>query len=341
MGSVKDVVIQEKPEGEKLGTGTFVFSDRYSVFDYGEMPDLIEGKGASLCLISAYFFEKMEDKGIKNHYRGVVEGNRLKRIDEVEEPSNVMQTKLVRVLEPSRVNGYDYSIFKREKGNLLIPLEVIYRNVLPPGSSVFKRLDRGEITPEQLGLDEYPAPGSVLSKPVLDVSTKLESVDRYMSWDEAEEISGLSEDELEELKEVAHQVNKLISDETGKAGIRNEDGKFEFAFDNERNLLVVDSVGTPDECRFSYWGMQISKEILRIYYRNTEWYNRLEGLKGQKDWKTKAGDPPKLPADWKNTVSDMYKACCNEVTGLKFFDVDDLGKVVKHIKSLVEDYGGY
>ncbi|MFW5936211.1 MAG: phosphoribosylaminoimidazolesuccinocarboxamide synthase, partial [Candidatus Hadarchaeota archaeon] len=148
MGSVKDVVIQEKPEGEKLGTGTFVFSDRYSVFDYGEMPDLIEGKGASLCLISAYFFEKMEDKGIKNHYRGVVEGNRLKRIDEVEEPSNVMQTKLVRVLEPSRVNGYDYSIFKREKGNLLIPLEVIYRNVLPPGSSVFKRLDRGEITPE-------------------------------------------------------------------------------------------------------------------------------------------------------------------------------------------------
>ncbi|MFO7967343.1 MAG: phosphoribosylaminoimidazolesuccinocarboxamide synthase [Archaeoglobaceae archaeon] len=341
MGSVKDVIIHKKPEGGNLGTGTFVFSDRYSVFDFGEMPDLIEGKGASLCLMSAYFFEKMEEQGIKNHYMGVVEDDRTKKIDEVEEPSNVMQTRLVRVLEPSKVNEYDYSIFKQEKGNFLIPLEVIYRNVLPPGSSVFKRMDRGEITPEQLGLDEYPAPGSVLSKPLLDVSTKLESVDRYMSWDEAEEISGLSKDELEELREVANQINKLISAETDKAGIRNEDGKFEFAFDHERNLLVVDSVGTPDECRFSYSGMQISKEILRIYYRNTEWYNKLESLKGQADWKSKAGEPPKLPADWKNAVSDIYKACCNEVTGIKFFEVDDLDEVVKHIKSLVEDYRGY
>lgn len=341
MGSVKDVVIQEKPERGKLGKGTFVFSDRYSVFDYGEMPDLIEGKGASLCLMSAYFFEKMEEQGIKNHYMGVVEGNQPKKIGEVEEPSNVMQTNLVRILEPSQSNGYDYSIFQKEKGNFLIPLEVIYRNVLPPGSSVFKRLDRGEITPEQLGLDEYPAPGSVLSKPIMDVSTKLESVDRYMSWEEAQEISGLSRDELEDLKQVANQVNKLISDETDKVGIRNEDGKFEFAFDNDRNLLVVDSVGTPDECRFSYSGMQISKEILRIYYKNTEWYNNLESLKGQSGWKVKAGEPPKLPSDWKDAVSDMYKACCNEVTGIKFFDVDNLDRVVKDIKSLVEDYGGY
>lgn len=341
MGSVKDVIIKEKPEKEKLGTGMFVFSDRYSVFDYGEMPDLIEGKGASLCLMSAYFFEKMEEQKIKNHYMGVVEGDCTKKVNEIEEPSNVMQTRLVRVLEPSKVNGYDYSIFHKEKGNFLIPLEVIYRNVLPPGSSVFKRMDRGEITPKQLGLDEYPAPGSVLSKPVLDVSTKLESVDRYMSWDEAEEISGLSEDELEDLKEVVNKVNKLISDQTSKVGIKNEDGKFEFAFDNKRNLLVVDSVGTPDECRFSYSGMQISKEILRIYYRNTEWYNQLESLKGQSDWKIKAGEPPKLPLDLKNVVSDMYKACCNEVTGIKFFDVDSLDKVVRDIKSLVEDYGGY
>ncbi len=40
----------------------------------------------------------------------------------------------------------------------MIPLEVIYRNFLPPGSSVFKRLKDGEIKPQDLGLDRIPVP---------------------------------------------------------------------------------------------------------------------------------------------------------------------------------------
>ena len=56
MGSVKDLIIIKKPYGNELGIGRFVFSNRYSVFDWGEMPDHIKNKGASLCLISAYFF---------------------------------------------------------------------------------------------------------------------------------------------------------------------------------------------------------------------------------------------------------------------------------------------
>jgi Phosphoribosylaminoimidazolesuccinocarboxamide (SAICAR) synthase len=54
MGSVKDLKVIEKPTAKKLGVGRFVFSDRYSVFDWGEMPDLIEGKGKALCVISAF-----------------------------------------------------------------------------------------------------------------------------------------------------------------------------------------------------------------------------------------------------------------------------------------------
>ncbi|MEM2030369.1 MAG: phosphoribosylaminoimidazolesuccinocarboxamide synthase, partial [Archaeoglobaceae archaeon] len=64
MGSVKDMIVLKNPNGE-LGEGVFEFSNRYSVFDYGEMPDKIDGKGASLCLISAFFFERLEEKGIK------------------------------------------------------------------------------------------------------------------------------------------------------------------------------------------------------------------------------------------------------------------------------------
>ena len=56
-----------------MGIGRFHFSDRYSVFDWGEMPDHIEGKGAALCLMGAYCFEHLEEKGVKTHYRGLVE----------------------------------------------------------------------------------------------------------------------------------------------------------------------------------------------------------------------------------------------------------------------------
>ena len=65
MGSVKDLIVLKEAKNNQLGLGRFVFTDRYSVFDYGEMPDKIDGKGESLCLISAYFFEILNKKGIE------------------------------------------------------------------------------------------------------------------------------------------------------------------------------------------------------------------------------------------------------------------------------------
>ncbi len=337
MGSVKDLIVTEEPKTDRLGKGRFVFSDRYSVFDYGVMPDEIEGKGASLCMISAYFFERIEDMGIKTHYVGLVENGRVKRLDEIEVPTNVMEIKLVRVLKPERGNGdYDYSVFKREKGNYLIPLEVIYRNALPEGSSVFRRLERGEITLKDLGLDHPPKPGEKLERPIIDVSTKLEDKDRYLKWDEAKELAGLRDDEVEEIVRLTLEIDDLITREVEKAGIENLDGKFEFAFDCERNIMVVDEIGTPDGCRFSFNGFQISKEVLRKWYRKTEWYRRLEEVKGRPNWRELAGEPPKLPKELLKAVSDMYKACCNEILGRKVFDVGSLKEIVRELRELIE-----
>ncbi len=121
-----------------------------------------------------------------------------------------------------------------------------------------------------------------------------------------------------------------------KAGLSNEDGKIEFAFDEKRRLMVVDAVGTPDECRFMLEGFHISKEVLRKYYRKTDWYKRLEQAKGSPNWRELAGEPPKLPSDLLKAVSDMYKACCNEITGKRWFDVESLRSVVKRLKELIE-----
>jgi len=156
MGSVKDLETIRKPTQDSMGVGRFHFSDRYSVFDWGEMPDHIDGKGAALCLMGAYCFERLEQKGIRTHYRGLVaETGRVFKLAELTRPVNTMQISLVNVYKPeARVKDgklrYDYGRYTPSLSNYLIPLEIIYRNGLPEGSSVFKRLEQGEITIEEL-----------------------------------------------------------------------------------------------------------------------------------------------------------------------------------------------
>lgn len=340
MGSVKDLEIL-KPPSEKPGVGRFHFSDRYSVFDYGEMPDLLDNKGKALCILSAHFFELLEKEGIATHYVGVVEDGKAKRLDELSGPSNVMEVRLVHVHRPERKgDGYDYSVFQSLKGNFLIPLEIIYRNTLPEGSSVFRRLKSEEISLGDLGLEEMPEPGQRLEKPIVDFSTKLEDVDRYLSREEARRISGLSEEEFDELVGLTLKVNGIITRETGKVRIENEDGKIEMAVDENRELMLVDALGTPDECRFSFNGIEMSKEVLRRYYRNTDWYRRIVKSKGEEEWRKTVGKPPKLPEELKKAVEEMYMSACNEITGRKFFDSPPLKDVMRRISEFMEVYDG-
>ena len=335
MGSVKDLFVIEEPKEDKMGLADFVFSDRYSVFDYGVMPDLIEHKGESLCLISAYFFEKLESCGIKTHYIGLVENGKVKRLDEISETTNVMRVKLARVVKPEKKNGYDYSIFRKLKGNFLIPLEVIYRNSIPKGSSLLRRVKEGKVKPEDFGLKEIKE-GMKLEKPIIDFSTKLEDIDRYLSHEEAKEISGLSDEEFERLKDIALKVDEIITSEVSKVSLENEDGKIEFALDEFRNIIVVDAVGTPDECRFSYDGFEVSKELLRSYYRKTEWYRKLKEVKGKPNWREMVGKPLRLSEDVRLLASKLYMALCNEITGKRFFDVPKLGEIIKEIKEVMK-----
>jgi phosphoribosylaminoimidazole-succinocarboxamide synthase len=337
MGSVKDLEVIKKPTKNKMGVGRFHFSDRYSVFDWGEMPDLIEGKGAALCMMGAYCFERLEEKGIKTHYRGLVDKNgKVVKFDELKQPSNIMEINLVNVYRPKTYvqNGkvkYDYGVYSPKLKNFLIPLEIIYRNGLPEGSSVFKRLEQGLVTLKELGLEHYPQAVERLKKPIFDVSTKLEERDRYVSWAEAQRIAGLTNRELEEVKALLLKVDEIITEIASKAGLVNEDGKIELAFDAERRLMVVDVVGTLDECRFTYDGLHVSKEIARQYYKKAEWYLDVEAAKaraekeGISDWKKLVKTkPPKLDSTLKNIIGKMYLASANELTERKLFNTPKL-----------------
>ena len=336
MGSVKDLIVIEKPLKNKTGRGRFIFSDRYSVFDWGEMPDHISNKGKSLCISAAYFFEKLKSLGIKSHYLGLVEdGNKLGRLSDIKAPVNIMEVKLLRVLPPlQKGSHYDYSDYENENNNFLIPLEVIYRKSLPKGSSVFKRLEEGSLKLEDLGLKEMPHPGQTLDNPFLDVSTKLEESDRYLGWEEAQKIAHLSDNELEEIRKITLLINELIGQEANKIGLKYEDGKIEFGFDEERNLIVVDVLGTLDECRFTFEGIPVSKEIARLYYRKTNWFKELAEVKKRDsiNWKEKVNlSPPPLPARLKELISMAYCTFANEITGREWF------KNIPSMRELLEE----
>jgi len=338
MGSVKDLKIMEEPSAHKSGRGQFIFSDRYSVFDWGEMPDHIDAKGTSICLVTAYFFEKAEEKGINTHYRGIVEDGEAKKISDLKEPSDTLEVDLVNVKEPSVENEkYDYSDYSYDDSNILIPIEIIYRNALPEGSSVFRRLENGELNLEALGLKEEPQPGQKLEPPILDVSTKLEITDRYISWNKAKQICKLQDHELENIKEITYQVNDLITTEAEKIGLSNEDGKIELGFDEDRNIILVDALGTLDESRFTYNGMSVSKEIARKYYRNTDWADEVSAAKKEDrlHWKDKVSSPPALPAEFANLISAVYKAYANELTNQKWFDVPAMDEILNEISKFI------
>ena len=349
MGSVKDLEVIQKPTKEKMGVGRFQFSDRYSVFDWGEMPDHVDGKGEALCLMGAYCFERLEEKSLMTHYRGLVDEKRKTvTFNSLKQPSSMMEVGLVSVYKPeTRVEQgklfYDYSAYTSDLKNCLIPLEIIYRNGLPEGSSVFRRLEQGKVTLQDLGLDHYPKPGERLAKPIFDASTKLEETDRYVTWEEAAKIAGLTNIEVAAVKVVLAKVNETINEIAAKAGLVNEDGKIELAFDSQRRLMVVDVVGTLDECRFTLDGFHVSKEVARQFYKKTPWYKDIEEAKktaearGVKDWKALCkSQPSKLDGQLKAIISEMYMSAANEITGRGLFEAPKLAEVIRKYK----DYMG-
>ncbi len=165
-----------------------------------------------------------------------------------------------------------------------------------------------------------------------------------LTWQEAQKIAGLTDQELDEIKAVLLKADETITEMASKAGLKNEDGKIELAFDENRKLMIVDVVGTLDECRFTYEGVHVSKEIARQFYKKTSWYTDLEQAKkeaeakGIQDWKSLCkSQPPKLDPKLKTIISEMYMAAANEMTGHKLFNAPMLADVIAKYKDYMKE----
>jgi phosphoribosylaminoimidazole-succinocarboxamide synthase len=337
MTSVKEFHIEREPTDSSPGKGSFVFTDSYSVFDWGRMPDTIPRKGASLCTMGAFNFERLESEGIATHYRGV--GEEAQALGAVENPPTRMAIDLVQVPDlPHDGREYDYDAYHSGAGeNYLIPLEIVFRNQVPAGSSLRRR---SEPTAHGLAYEEWPDGAVELDEPIVEFSTKYEESDRYLDRAEADEIAGNAD--IADLETVAREVNRVVSEQARSNGFVHEDGKIECCYvDGE--IRVADVVGTFDENRFSYEGQELSKEVLRGYHKRTqpEWVEAVTSAKEEAksrdiaDWRTLCEhDPEPLSTEVIDLVSEMYASGTNAYIGEEWFAAPPVESVVGRVRGL-------
>ncbi|MEF8813978.1 MAG: phosphoribosylaminoimidazolesuccinocarboxamide synthase [Halovenus sp.] len=340
MTSVKNFRVAEPATDDALGRGSFVFTDDYSVFDWGKMPDEIPDKGASLCTMGAFNFELLEDAGIPTHYRGVVVGDEVRPFSTaVDAAPAEMAIDLTQVPDLPVADGtYDYEAYHAQAGeNYLVPLEIVFRNRVGVGSSLRRRTD-----PSDHGLDVATWPDGVveLPEPIIEFSTKYEEQDRYLSRDEADTIAGVAD--VAELEAVARDVNRLVTERAGEAGLTHQDGKIECLYYGGE-IRVADVVGTFDENRFSYDGQQVSKEVLRQYHKRTQpaWVEAVGRAKERAnaedvaDWKRLCDhEPEPLPDDIVRTARNLYCAGTNAYVGQDVFEAPSMAEAVEAVRNL-------
>jgi len=264
----------------------FHFTDRISAFDV-IMNETIPFKGKVLCDFALFWFSKLN---IENHF--------VKKID----VDKIMVKRLSMIPIECIVRGYIYgSLYLRylEKDYLNIPKELLYY-----------------IKNKQFKVS------SKLPFIVFDPSTKSEEHDYPISENQALSNNLIKRDEFKQIKDLSLNLYNQMNEITKISNFILADVKFEFGKDLKTgNILLADSIG-PDECRlwnidnYQEGNLQDSydKQILR------DWLNKKGFTKIIKDFakEGKKPNPPHLPNDLINKISNRYIEVYEKVTKMDF-----------------------
>ncbi|MBT3980765.1 MAG: hypothetical protein HOE90_05380 [Bacteriovoracaceae bacterium] len=335
-GSVKTV------RGLKGGSPVyFEFSDDFSVFDWGKMPDSLGKKGAALSSIAHQMFKYLSDPigwdawirlnrvslremkvsqkimddlsthGQSSHFLEII-GSEFGPLLKVK-GAEVRRPRRESPAKPYEYGSADFPILNR-----LLPLEVIFRTGCPKGSSLLKRSSDLPYL-KSIGLTTPPKEGESFEYPIVEFSTKLEDKDRYLDKAQAKKISHLDDDDFFHLESLVKVMALRLKDFFSELGLTLWDGKFEFSYskylEKPALFVLVDSIG-PDELRITKDGIHLSKEYLRQYYKLSTWSEKIAqaqslskelGLPWQKVMEDKLMcSPPLLEKETKKLASQIY-----------------------------------
>lgn len=356
MGSAKDVVTNLEPTLDFFGEAEFHFKDDYSVDDlvsgYGiKMADQIEGKGVDLWRMTNYNFQNLATM-LSTHYLGSLRPGVM-----LVHKANVFKAHVPReeIIEGPKINiDFVYNIPK-EATNFVIPLEVIGRNELGQDSSIMRMYKKGEIIPQDIGLEQIPEDGK-LPHPITTYTTKYESGDKFLTRDQAMVISGLTDKQFELMERLDRKVHNALDRHTKKVAerydidLRRPDGKREWIWYEDYPMLS-DCFGTFDEDRFEIHLedesiLKLSKQPLRDWMRSTEWYQKEflpwkgivdksieEDVKKEK-W-PEISPAPSIPNELLTYVENVYD------TGSKMWTLlaeqEEVNKLIEDFQNLREE----
>ncbi|MCX8029554.1 MAG: phosphoribosylaminoimidazolesuccinocarboxamide synthase [Brevinematales bacterium] len=229
-----------------------VSTDRISAFDV-ILPTPIPYKGMILNMLSYFWFRKF-DKVIPNHVVSIIPE---------EYPS---------VCKPyAEMLKYRSMLVKKMK---VYQIECIIRGYLA-GSGYEEYTKTGSIC--GIELPKGLKISSKLPKPIFTPSTKSDiGHDININIEEARKIVG---DIIDDIQSKSLEIFKIASNYLESKGIILCDTKFEFGFDNQNKIVLVDEVLTPDSSRF--WNKDTyqegkhqesyDKQFVRDYLKTLNW----------------------------------------------------------------------
>jgi phosphoribosylaminoimidazole-succinocarboxamide synthase len=313
--STKNLEVIEPPTATREGVGVFEYTDNYTVFHYGRMPDLIPGKGEATCQMAVFNFMMLEAAGVSTHFRRFIAPNRIE-------------------FDLARVPGLQAGPPAPDARNYLVPVQVIFRNELPQGSSVHHRLAAGTLAPSDIGLRDVRAVGGELEHPLIEYATTLEDTNRFISPIEAQRLAGLSDEQFQEMGDITMKVNEVMTRHARELGLRHSDGKAEYLVSGDARIVLADSPGTPDESRLMYGGVHCGKQVIRDWYVAQGLEVPVQRLIADGVPRSRWPTPARLPPGFVPVMSDMYRSLSEAWTGERIWGAPDLQTATQAVRRL-------
>lgn len=284
-GKVRDLYDVTLPSGE---AGILIIaSDRVSVFDV-VLQNGIPGKGVLLTQISKFWFDFFAD----------------------DYAHHLVST------DPADIEGLTDEQRKALEGRIMIcrkvdvvPIECIVRGYLT-GSGYKDYQKTGEVC--GIRLPEGMTNSDRIESPIFTPSTKAEQGhDENISFEQACDIVGA--DVMNKIRDTSMGIYNKGRDYARDRGIIIADTKFEFGWNEDRDIVLIDEVLTPDSSRFwpadEWQPGREQNSFDKQYVRNYT-----ETLVAKGEW-NKEYPGPSLPDEViENTIS-RYEEALNRLTG--------------------------
>ena len=267
------------PAGGQL---LLVTTDRLSAFD--RILGAVQYKGQVLNQLSAWWFEKTQDI-VANHKISTPDPNAMLTVEVEPFPIEVIVRGYITGVTSTAL-WYRYSLGERE----------IYGHVFPDGLNKNQALPQAIITPTTKG-----GPGEH---------------DERLTVDEVVTQGHLDLETWESLQKVALDIFKLGQEIAAASGLILVDTKYELGRAPNGRIMIIDEIHTPDSSRFwisdTYEDLlaagkepeNFDKEFLRLEYAR-------KGYQGE-------GEPPEMPEDLWQRVSERYITLYEKLTGKRF-----------------------